>query len=109
MYFELGGERYDNNSAVNILAIGEGSSALLCKTNKQDCCGTVPDRFGEFYYPDGTRVSIFLSGDGFYRNRGNQMIRLNRKDGVSSPTGRYSCEIPDASGVIHKIFININQ
>lgn len=107
MYFELEGERYDNNSAVNILAIGEGSNALLCKTNKQDCCGTVPNHFGEFYYPDGAHVSIFLSGDGFYRNRGNQMIRLNRKDGVSSPTGRYSCEIPDASGVIHKIFINI--
>ena len=58
VYFELKGERYDNNSVVNILAIGEGSSALLCKTNKQDCCGTLPNRFGEFYYPHGARVSL---------------------------------------------------
>ena len=48
VYFELKGERYVNNSMVNILAIGEGDNALLCKTNKQDCCGTVPNRFGEF-------------------------------------------------------------
>ena len=46
VYFELNGERYDNNSMVNILAIGIGNSALLCKTNKQDCCGTVPNRLG---------------------------------------------------------------
>ena len=109
VYFELKGERYDNNSVVNILAIGEGSSALLCKTNKQDCCGTLPNRFGEFYYPHGARVSIFITGDGFYRNRGNQMIRLNRRNDVSSPTGRYSCEIPDASGITQKLFINISN
>ena len=109
VYFELKGERFDNNSVVNILAVGEGSSALLCKTNKQDCCGTVPNRFGEFYYPHGARVSIYITGDGFYRNRGNQMIRLNRRDGISSPTGRYSCEIPDASGVTQKLFINISN
>lgn len=109
MYFELEGERYDNNSVVSIHAIGEGSNALLCKTNKQDCCGTVPNRFGEFYYPNGTRVSIYISGDGFYRNRGNQVIRLNRRDGVSSPAGRYSCGVPDASGVTQKIFINVSD
>ena len=92
---------------VNILAIGEDSSALLCKINKQDCCGTLPNRFGEFYYPHGAHVSIFITGDGFYHNRGNQMIRLNRRDDVSSPTGRYSCEITDASGITQKLFINI--
>ena len=87
VYFELNGERYDNNSMVNILAIGIGNSALLCKTNKQDCCGTVPNRLGEFYYPHGGQVSIYITGDGFYCNRGHQVIRLNRRDGISSPTG----------------------
>ena len=109
MYFELKGERCDNNSIVNILTIGEGDDALLCKTNKQDCCGTVPNRFGEFFFPNGVRVPIRIAGSGLYRNRGNQVIRLNRREGVSSPTGRYSCEIPDADGVINKIFINISE
>ena len=107
VYFELKGEVYDNNSMVNILAIGEGDDALLCKTNKQDCCGTVPNRFGEFYYPNGVRVSINSARHGFYRNRGDQVIRLNRRDGITIPTGRFSCEIPDASGVTQKRFINV--
>ena len=107
MYFELKGKRFDNNSMVSILAIGEGDNALLCKTNKQDCCGTLQNRFGEFYYPNGVRVPIRIAGQDFYRNRGDQLIRLNRRGGASSPTGKYFCEIPDADGVTQKIFINI--
>ena len=107
VYFELKGERYENNSVVSILAIGEGDNALLCKTNKQDCCGTVPDRFGEFYYPHRVRVPINSARQGFYRDRGDQLIRLNRRADTSSPTGRFYCEIPDADGVNQKIFINI--
>ena len=107
VYFELKGERYENNSMVSILAIGEGDEALLCKTNKQDCCGTVPNRFGEFYYPHRVHVPINSARQGFYRDRGDQLIRLNRRMDTSSPTGRYCCEIPDADGVTQKIFINI--
>ena len=108
VYFELKGKRYENNSAINILAIGEGDNSLLCKTNKQDCCGTVPNRFGQFFYPNGVKVPIRSAGEGFYRNRGNQLIRLNRRSGTSSPTGKYFCEIPDASGMDQEIFINID-
>ena len=92
---------------VSILNIGEGDDALLCKTDKQDCCGTQPNRFGEFYYPHGVRVPINSAGQGFYRNRGEQLIRLNRRDDTSSPTGRYYCELPDADGVNQKIYITI--
>ena len=99
--------RYDNNSVVSILAISEGDNALLCKTNKQDCCGTPQNRFGEFYYPNGVKVPIRIAGEGFYRDRGDQLIRLNRRQDTNSPTGRYYCVIPDASGVDQKIYINI--
>ena len=109
VHFELKGKIYGNNSIVNIFTIGEGNSALLCKTNKQDCCGIVPNRFGEFYYPQGVRVPINNAGQGFYRDRGDQLIRLNRRVDTSSPTGRYCCEIPDADGVTQKIFINITS
>ena len=107
MYFELKGKRYDNNSMINILAIGEGDNALLCKTNEQDCCGTAPNRFGEFYYPNGVQVPIRKAGQGFYRNRGDQLIRLNRRDAASSPIGKYFCVIPAANGMTQKIFIHI--
>ena len=107
MYFELKGKVYANNSFVNIDDIGEDDEALLCKTDKAECCGTRPNRFGEFYYPLGARVPIKKAGQGFYRNRDEQQIRLNRRPGTMAPTGVYRCEIPDSSGVMQKVFINI--
>ena len=107
MYFELKGKVYNNNSFVSINEIGEDDEALLCKTDKVECCGTVPNRFGEFYYPDGSRVPIKRRNDRFYRNRDEQQIRLNRRAGSVSPTGLYRCELPDSNNVMQKVFINI--
>ena len=89
--------------------IGIGDNALLCKTDMEDCCGTPPNRAGEFYYPNGIRIPIRIAGHGVYRDRGDQYIRLNRKEGVSPPAGRYMCEIPDASGEKKKLFITITS
>ena len=107
VYFELNGQKYPNNSVVTISAIGENDNALVCKTDKTECCGTLPNRFGQFYYPNTAQVPINRAGDGFYRNRGSQMIRLNRRPGTVGPTGLYSCEIPDSSGTNRKIFVNL--
>ena len=107
VYFELKGQVLANNSVVIIDTIGENNDALLCMTNKESCCGTLPNRLGEFYYPNGDQVPIRKLGQGFYRNRGDQLIRLNRRNGIMSPTGSYSCEIPDEDGVTQKIFVNL--
>ncbi len=107
MYFELNGEVYKNNSFVRISDIGEDDEALLCKTDKVECCGTIPNRFGEFYFPDGVRVPIKRDGQQFYRNRGEQQIRLNRRRGIMSPTGVYRCEIPDSNNVLQKVFVTV--
>jgi hypothetical protein len=88
--------------------IGEGDhGALICRTDRVDCCGTIPNRYGQFYYPRGGQVLIKSAGQGFYRNRGDQLIRLNRQEGVTSPAGRYRCEIPDASGEIQNLYITL--
>ena len=88
--------------------VGEGENgALVCRTDKVDCCHTVPNRFGQFYYPSGNQVPIKSAGQGFYRNRGDQMILLNRREGATSPTGKYRCEIPDASGEIKYLYITL--
>ena len=103
----LHGKVYQNNSAVPLTEIREGDNALHCKTDKEECCGTVPNRFGEFYYPNGVRVPIARQQQGFYRNRGEQIIRLNRREGITSPTGMYRCEIPNADDVMVKIYITL--
>ncbi len=84
--------------------IGEGDDALLCVTDNTECCRTGAD--GEFFYPDGTAVG-FSSINSIYRNRGEQLIRLNRRNGATSPLGRYRCAIPDASGVTRSVLITI--
>ena len=107
MYFQLNNKTYTNNSVIKVNAIGEGEEALLCKTDKVECCSTTPNRFGQFYYPNGVKVPIRKAAHGFYRNRGNQLVRLNRRRGVISPTGMYCCEIPDSSNVMQKVFITL--
>ena len=104
VYFELKGRSYANNSAIRLIDIGEGENALFCKTNKQDCC---TNRYGQLYYPNGVQVPIKKLLHGFYRNRGERIVRLNRKKGILSPIGRYQCEIPDADGVLQNIYITL--
>ena len=108
LHFTISDHVYGNNSVVSLTDVGEGeANALLCRTDNINCCGTPPNRFGEFYYPSGVQVPINSTGQGFYRNRGDQLIRLNRREGVTSPTGRYRCEIPDASGETQNLYITL--
>lgn len=101
------GEVYSNNSELRLAGIGEGDNALICKTDKKDCCDTPPQRLGEFYYPNGVQVPIDTFRQGFYRTRGSQEIYLNKRVGISTPVGVFQCEIPDSSGAIQKIFITL--
>ena len=94
--FEFGGQTYPNNSVFLMTDIGEDSKALLCVTDHEQCCRSY--RVGEWYYPNNTAVSTSGSGFDFYRNRGPQAVRLNRRNNALSPTGRYHCTVPDASG-----------
>ena len=106
MYFRLGDQTYQNGANCPMSDIGEASNALLCMTDNTNCCNA-PHLIGEFYYPDGSRVGVRASGDSLYRNRGQGYIRLNRRNGATSPLGRYRCDIPDSNGVMQSIYINI--
>ena len=104
----LNGQRiaYNSETAVNIGDIGTGENALLCFTDRPNCCSG-SGRAGEWYYPDGRRVNIQGADEDFYRNRGSRVVRLNRARNVLAPTGRYRCHIPDATGTTQNIFISI--
>lgn len=105
--FELGGNVYLNNTVVVVSDIGEEGNALLCFTDSPNCCSS--SRAGEFYFPNNSAVSIKISGRDFYRNRGSQFIRLNRRKDAMIPIGRYRCEIPDANGITQNMFITIGE
>ena len=87
-----------NNSVVVITDIGEaaaGASPLICTTTFTPCCSTPPNRHGEWYYPNGTRVPNNAAGQDFYRGRGdNGTVRLQRRNNAMSPLGTFYCELP---------------
>ena len=99
----LNGQPIANNSNVVLQNIGEGDAgALLCTTDRIACCADRPNRTGEWFYPDGMMVPTDGVGDPYYRNRGDMLIRLNRrsKQGLlETYTGVYCCEIPDQNNV----------
>lgn len=107
IYFVHNGQIYSNNSEIALCIIGEGKNALSCKTDFKSCCGSPPNRFGEFFYPNGVRISIRSRGYGFYRDRGKQEIRLNKRERVTTPTGRFRCDIPDEEGNLQSIYITL--
>ena len=98
-----------NGSTVLRTDIGEGDVALQCTTDRVGCC-TGAGRAGEFYFPDCSVVQVVgndLSRT-YYRDRGDGFIRLNRRSN-GTQTGLFCCEIPDASGMLVNLFINVGM
>ena len=107
---------YSNNSIVNITNIGSHDSALLCITDNPSCCYRFNyynntyyniSRIGEWYFPDKSKVPIENYGGDFYRNRGDRVVRLNRRNNAITPVGEYCCEVPDASGINQSVCVNV--
>ena len=117
VYLELKGTVYSASSNVSITEVGEGEDALLCKTNKDDCCARSEKRFGDFYYPSGVRVPVYSHGQSFYHNKGDKVVSLNRRadseellaSSGDKPLllGEYCCEAPDACGDMQRVCINL--
>ena len=87
-----GGRSYQNNSIVNLDAEG---GILQCFTNKSGCCSVVPNRTGEWIYPNGSMVQIYGYNRNFYRTRGADpgVVNLVWTKNSILPTGLLCCKI----------------
>ena len=107
--FSLNGTIYQNNSIVTLEDIGEGDDALLCVTDQRNCCKSshtvMGNTFGNWYFPNGTRVPSSDSKWDFYRSRGQSVVRLHRRRGGED--GIYHCVILDSLSVTQTIFIGV--
>ena len=109
--FLLGGQLYPNNSVVTLTDIGDrfNGPALFCLTPSTDCCSVseTPNEATvtrEWYLPDGTLLSS--AGTAFSREQVSSAVSLYR-NGATSPTGVFRCDVPDASGTSQSIFVGI--
>ena len=109
VWFSLNGTTYQNNSCVALEDIGENDTALLCVTNLTACCRPPNtgngSSFGNWFFPNGTRVPSTGSQWNFYRTRGQSVVHLNRRRG--GVEGIYRCEIPDSTSVTLTIYIGL--
>ena len=105
----LNGAIIPNHGFVLLDNIGEFPNSLLCLTNNRACCARdqSPGRYilGDWYYPNGTGVVNSGVQWDFYRNRGQSVVRLNRRRG--GVDGIHRCVIPDAEGVDQTMFIGV--
>ena len=102
VHISFGGVVYPNNSIFYLSAIGEGESSLFCVTNKTECCRN-PNRFGEWFFPNGSMVPSTGSNWDFFRGRADKLVRLSRRNNAMFPTGIYQCKVPDASGIMQTL------
>ena len=113
------GKAYRNNSLFFFHEIGrtnESGNVLQCVTDKAKCCMSRPNRFGEWYFPNGSLIPVEYRGDTghakvFYRNRGDDgTVNLNRATHqIISPTGHYCCKVPNAANVSQTLCANIGK
>ena len=104
--FFLDGTFLSNNSIVLLSDIGVGSNALICLTDRIECC--IDNGQGGWKFPDGK--PIYRSTPKFNRSRGLSTNRLNRKiDAVGPwPTGIFTCKIPDQTeNVIMDLYVGV--
>ena len=103
---EYRGVNLGNNSLVFMDDIREGVDALLCKTDKVQCCG---EQDGNWYQPDGDVVPITANLQNLYVSRdSNQTVGLNFGANISeSSFGLYSCEILDRLNRTNYLYVGI--
>ena len=105
----LNGRVLPNNSIVLLSAIGEGSSALYCLTDRTQCCSRVAmGEHGAWRFPNGSDVSE-SNLQSVYMIRGYSSLLLNRRSSAVGPTGVYTCLIPDGGDVTRTLGIRIDD
>ena len=95
-YVSFRGQTLDNHSYVDLSLVGDdgsGSYSVQCITDLRTCCsGAQSFHRGDWYFPDGTRLTFSGRGD-IYENRGSLRVDLRRRNNANSPVGIYRCYI----------------
>ena len=80
-----------NNSYVNFSLVDDGSDSVQCHTDLATCCSyRQGSHRGDWYFPNGSRLSFHVSNIHEFRN--NHRVDLRRKTSTS-PSGIYRCDI----------------
>ena len=111
LYFTWRGNRYEPGDSILITDVrlhhgdaGPGDSLVCNTTDVNTQCCTDVGGVGEWFFPDGSMVLHNIDDP----NRNSQIVRTGRANQVrlnfrtrqTSPTGEYTCVVPETSGSV---------
>ena len=103
----MDGVFYPPNVAVNLADIGVDGNSLRCLTPLMPCCRSSDNpnggALGDWWFPNGSVVYSRNSGADISRTRGASSVLLHRSNNVMSPTGVYTCKIPDNNSITSEL------
>ena len=98
---------------VSLTDIREGYNALHCLTDLTTCC-RIRDggSAGEWFLPGQTSRVVGVNApnasiESFTKSRSPSAVLLNRRTGAVGPTGLYTCQVPDRSGMERTLYIGV--
>ena len=95
-YVSFMGTNLPNHSYVDLTLVGDaldGSDSVQCHTDLDWCCSGAqgPGR-GDWYFPNGDRLSFSGNPGDIYESRGAQRVDLHRRNNGDT-SGIYRCDI----------------
>ena len=104
-YVSFKGQTLANHSYVNLSAVGHDDS-VQCHTDLSTCC-SMEQGFhrGDWYFPNGTRLSVPPTSDDIYETRGSKTVHLHRSN--QNTSGIYRCDI--ATNAVHHDNVSVRD
>ena len=111
VYLSHNGTVIESNTTILISNVGTSSpNGLVCTTDKTPCCSGLDGAAG-WLFPNGKVVQTSQGTMSFTSDRNsNGEINFYRvSSDVMSPTGRFCCRVPDATGTNHTNCVVISE
>ena len=107
LYFTWRGNRYEPCDSILITDIGRHhgdtgpEDSLVCVTTdvNTQCC-TDEGGVGEWFFPNGSMVPHNTGSQIVSTGHDNHQVHLNFEDRQESPTGEYTCVVPETNGSV---------
>ena len=105
---EYGPNQESNNTLFTVNSI-EDERALVCSTDRVDCCTDGFNIAGNWFLPNGSKISPTTNYNTqfLFIIQGNQTVGLNFTNNPEFPSGIYHCEMMDRENITHHLYAGI--
>ena len=102
---EHGPNQERNNTLITVNGAQGDEQALLCSTDRKNCCNDELNLPGSWFLPNGSEISSNTNTQSLHITLGNQTMGLNISPEL--PSGIYHCEMMDREDVTHHLYAGI--